>query len=151
MSSSLTGPERLRRKIILYTQRDNDQLPWNLLKFITPDDFKKPAKQHPIWLLYLDSLRWEATRLAGRTVRVIITSDYREGDPKTHGTNPCVAADIRAKTSGDRYFLLWAAFNLGIKRIGLYCDDLHLHFDIGDLIYGGKWPTEVAWVRECDG
>ena len=151
MSSSLTGAERLRQKIIAFSLEENSQLPWKHLKYITPNDFKNPAKQHPIWLLYLDNLRWEATRLAGRNIKVIITSDFRPGDKKTHGTDPCVGSDVRVKTSGDRYFLLWAAFNLGIKRIGLYCDDLHLHFDIGDLIYGGKWPTEVAWVRECDG
>lgn len=150
MSSSYSGAERLKDLLTTYGLKETKLPPWGLLSYIKPTDFKNPTKMHPVFLFYLESLRWEASRLAGENIPIFITSDFRAGDDKTHGTDPCVGADVRCRTSRERFFLLQAAFNIGIKRIGIYCDDLHLHFDIGDLIYGSaKWPTEVAWVREC--
>lgn len=146
----MSGSERLKQMLIQHGNENAQLPPWRFLKYITPADFKHPTKIHPVLLIYLDCLRWEATRLANRSLPVIVTDDYRADDTdSTHGAKPCLGADIRCKSSSDRYHLLHAAFNLGITRIGIYCDDLHLHFDIGDKIDPALWPTEVAWVREC--
>lgn len=123
---------------------------WSIVSFFTPKDFDDATKMHPFLIVMLDNIRWRATQLAGQDVKMVITSDARPGDDKsTHGETPCLGVDVRARESRDRYFLIKAALELGITRIGVYCDDLHVHFDVGDFIKPDKYPTQVMWVRKC--
>ena len=86
-------------------------------------------------------------------VVVVVTDDLRKGaDDSEHGQEPhYVGVDVRSKKSRDRYYLLKAAFAIGFQRIGIYCDDLHLHFGIGDVVETKhEFDPYVCWVRKCD-
>lgn len=150
MPASLTGIERLNKLLITYAMEETRKPPWAHLKFFTPADFEHPTKIHHVFLLYLDCMRWEATRLAGEAVKIVVTSDYRHGDTDSaHGQDPCVGIDMRVKLARQRHWLLQGAYNVGIRRVGVYCDDHHLHVDIADIIHPQQFPVNVTWVREC--
>ena len=131
---------------------------WGVTDYMTQKDFTNAALCHPMLLLKLDCLRWEATRMimmdTGDTkarVIVVVTSDLRKGDDKEHGVEPhYVGVDIRVQSSTARYYLLKAAFAVGFQRIGIYCDDLHIHLGVGDLVETDKeFDPFVCWVRKC--
>ncbi len=131
---------------------------WTVVDYLKQNEFSNAALCHPLLLLMLDCLRWEATRMAmmdsgdSKTeIRLIITDDIRPGDDKEHGVVPhYVAVDVRVENSRARYYLLKAAFTVGFQRIGIYCDDLHLHLGIGDLVETDKqFDSFVCWVRKC--
>jgi len=129
---------------------------WNLVKYIGPAEMKFATKADHLLLIMLDCVRWEATRqiqmLTGNpdsAVKVIITSDYRAGDTDSeHGQDPFVGIDLRVKSSRARHFLIRAAHTVGFTRIGIYCDDNHIHLGIGDF-KGLPFDSHVTWVREC--
>lgn len=133
--------------------------PWGAADYMTPDDFSNAALCHPQLIIMIDCLRWEATRMKmmdtgnpKAKVVVIVTDDLRPGaDDSEHGQKPFyVGVDIRCKKSGDRYYLLKAGFAVGFQRIGIYCDDLHLHFGIGDMVETKhNFDPFVCWVRKC--
>lgn len=136
----------------------NDKSPWSITDYMKPNDFENSALCHPRLLIMLDCLRWEATRMVmmdtgdnDARITVVVTDDLRKGDDKEHGVEPhYVAVDIRAKSSTARYYLLKAAFAVGFQRIGIYCDDLHLHLGIGDIVETDKkFDAFVCWVRKC--
>ena len=108
---------------------------WALCKFMTPGDFSRPSKIKPFLVIMLDCTRWEATRAAGHAVKLIVTDDWRENDDLTHGEG--LGVDVRSKKARNRHWLLNAATVVGITRIGVYCDDLHLHFDVGGYFDSG--------------
>ena len=131
---------------------------WSVTDYMKQNDFNNAALCHPLLLLKLDCLRWEATRMKmmdsgdpKAKVIVVVTSDLRKGDDKEHGVEPhYVGVDVRAKKSRTRYYLLKAAFAVGFQRIGIYCDDMHLHFGIGDQVETDKeFDPFVCWVRKC--
>ena len=137
--------ERVIEMLVDWAEEDDV---WSLLTYMSPEDFVFPFKQHPVLLILLDCVRWEASKNAGRAVPVVITADWRKNDDKTHGDGPGV--DIRARTSSDRYYLLAAAYEVGFTRIGIYCDDMHIHLGIGDLVETDKkFDPFVCWVRKC--
>lgn len=142
----MTVQERINAQLVEW---DRSLPPWHLLRYVTPKAFENPGMMHGFLLIMLDALRWQATRLAQKEIPIIITSDYRKGDDKTHGEQPCLGVDIRVRNSEERFYLLKAAFDVGFTRIGIYCDDHHLHVDIGDYVKGGKYPANTVWVREC--
>lgn len=147
MSNPVTVQSRMLAQILKW---DKGRPVWGLVTYMTPKDFDSPAMIHPLLIIMLDNVRWRATQLAGRDVKVTVTSDFRDGDDKTHGERPALGVDIRAKEARDRHFLLKAAYEVGFNRIGIYCDDDHLHLDIGDYIYPLKYDADVSWVRKCD-
>lgn len=136
----------------------NGKSPWSVMDYIKQDEFDNASLCHPLLLLKIDCLRWEATRMvmmdsgnAKARITVVITGDLRKGDDKEHGVEPhYVGVDIRVQSSAARYYLLKAAFAVGFQRIGIYCDDKHLHLGIGDQVETEKtFPSFVCWVREC--
>ncbi len=136
----------------------NSKSPWSVMDYMKPIDFDNSALCHTQLLVMLDCLRWEATRMVmmdtgddKARITVIVTSDLRKGDDKEHGVEPhYVGVDIKAKSSTARYYLLKAAFAVGFQRIGIYCDDLHLHLGIGDMVETDKtFPSFVCWIRKC--
>ena len=133
----------------LHRLNTKDESIWSILEYYEPNEFNYGARISHLLLIMLDSARWEATRLAGEDIRFTITSDFRERDDKTHGEDPCLGVDIRVRSSRARYFILQGLLNAGFTRIGIYCDDAHIHADIGDLFFSDKYPAEVSWVREC--
>lgn len=137
-----------RLLIMILRWHDGESI-WKICEYMSKRDFKHPTVIHPLLVIMLDCVRADATKRAGHKVPVVITSDWRSGDDKTHGEVPCLGVDLRAKTSKQRYFLLTAATEVGFTRKGIYCDDLHLHLDIGNLIDNVKYPRNVTWVREC--
>lgn len=138
---------------------ENGKSPWTVMDYMKQDDFKNAALCHPRLLLMLDCLRWEATRMImmdsgdpKAKVVVVITDDIRKGaDDSEHGQEPLyVGVDVRSKKSRDRHYLLKAAYATGFNRVGIYCDDLHLHFGIGDLVETKHhFDPYVCWVRKC--
>ncbi len=72
----------------------------------------------------------------------VITSGYRNGDPKAHGLGKAV--DLRCKTSNKRMRMVKALLEVGFKRIGVY--NSHLHADIAKALEGEKrYPQRVMW------
>lgn len=136
------------RVITMFIQWAQGENVWGMLQYMFKRDFEFPDKQHPVLLILLDCVRWEATRQAERPVPLVITEDWRENDENTHGDG--LGVDIRAHTSSARYYLLTAAYEVGFTRVGVYCDDLHLHLDIGNYVGNVLYPNHKTWVRECE-
>ncbi len=76
-------------------------------------------------LLQEDLLRYlrRAERLYGE--KFVITSGYREGDPRCHGRG--LAVDIACDKSHERMGLIKALTTAGFRRIGL--GTRHIHAD----------------------
>jgi hypothetical protein len=122
---------------------------WNVIDYFKPDEFDYGARVHPLLLIMLDNARWEASRLAGDAVRFTVTSDHRPGDDKTHGEDPCLGVDLHAHSSASRFYIVQGLLAAGFTRVGIYCDDHHIHADIGNVIMSEKYPSNVMWVRDC--
>jgi hypothetical protein len=69
-------------------------------------------------------------------VPFIITSGYREGDPRSHGRG--LAVDIACTQSSRRMRIVSGAVLAGFRRIGVY--DRHVHLDVDE-----KLPLDVMW------
>lgn len=148
MPHNITVQERFLSQIVAHY--DMEKPIWSVVRYMTPADFTSPTSIHPLLIILADNIRWRATQLAGRDVKVIVTSDHRPDDEgSSHGEKLALGLDIRAKSSRDRYYLHKATFELGITRIGVYCDDDHLHVDIADYFFPDKYDAQVEWVREC--
>ncbi len=72
-------------------------------------------------------------------VEFVITSAYREGDPRCHGLRKAV--DISAPSSRDRYKVTRGLLRAGFERIGIY--DRHIHVDVCE---EPKYPGQVLWI-----
>ncbi len=66
-----------------------------------------------------------------------ITSGYREGDERSHGTG--LAVDIAIGGSAERFAVVRALVRAGFDRIGVY--DKHIHADISSSL-----PRGVLWM-----
>ena len=69
-----------------------------------------------------------------------VTSDFRLGDPKSHGAGRSV--DIRVTTGRQRWQVVRAAMSAGFNRIGVY--NKHVHVD--SMMPSEGFPEEVLWV-----
>ena len=115
---------------------------WSSVRYFKPEEFSEPELMDPDFIFMLDEVR------AIAEVPIFITSSFRQGDPKAHGsgfavdiserpTNP----DGRNLSSRWRFFVVDAAIRVGFTRIGVY--DKHIHLD--------SWPsgpTYVMWFGE---
>lgn len=130
---------------------------WGLLEFFDADEFDYPAQMDKEFLIYLDCVRWEATRLLvmqyeTQSLALTVTSDYRPNDPRAHGMNPCRAVDLRCWTNQVRYLIVRAALTVGFTRIGVrYLEDPndhakgHIHLDLADHVDPERWPQYRIW------
>lgn len=72
-------------------------------------------------------------------MRFSISSAYREGDPRSHGTG--YAVDITALSSRTRYKILRAVLRVGFTRVGIYPS--HIHVDVDP-----SRDPDVCWVHD---
>jgi uncharacterized protein YcbK (DUF882 family) len=108
------------------------------------------SQVHPLLWMMLDAMREEAGH------PIFITSHFRRTSTTTHGgtmsgTPPAIGVDIRCWHSRPRMALHDAARAVGFSRIGHYCDDGHIHVDIGNLVDPEKWPEEVFFLPKPRG
>lgn len=93
----------------------------------------KPAEVVGLQEELVKRLDW-AREKAG--VPFVLTSGYREGDPRAHGRG--WAVDIRCRHSRTRYRMVAALIEVGFRRIGVY--DRHIHADLDETL-----PDLVMW------
>jgi len=109
---------------------------WDSLEWFKREEFKHPDEMDHILLLGLDQVREEAD------VAMYVTSDYRPGDPRSHGEGKAV--DVSDNLNGEpvsgawRFKVVGAALRCGFVRVGVY--DRHIHLDISL-----RLPQEVLW------
>lgn len=116
------------------------------LKHFTLDEFDSPdipgsgVKMHPVFLETLDKVR-EVARIP-----FFINSGYRtlehnkEIGGATHSAHlRGLAADIKAEEGFQKYRIIQAALLLGIRRIGIGRNFIHLDMD-------PELPQNVIWT-----
>jgi len=144
-------PAAVRVNRMTYAVYGENKAIWSQLEYIKPDMLYKAAQVHPLLLIMWDSAFWWAEQLSlmaglGSIKNLfVITSDVREGDKRTHGEQPCLALDVRAKTSRLRYFLTQGVIAVGFTRYSDIYEDGHLHADIGDIVLPEKYFPFVIW------
>lgn len=110
---------------------------WDHLRYFKPEEFTRPDQMHPHLMYLLDSARADAG------VPFVITSSFREDDPRTHGLGEAV--DIKCHHPYVRWRILPALLRAGFHRIGIYLR--HIHVDIG---LEPRFPSNVIWYGEYD-
>ena len=73
-------------------------------------------------------------------VEFVITSGFRDGDTKCHGTGRAV--DLECQNSSDRLKILKGLLFAGFTRIGLY--SAHVHVDACTSVF--DFPEKVLWL-----
>ena len=110
------------------------------LKYFKPSEFRHPERLSPYLLALLDTTR----EIAG--VPIYISSDFRPGDPLSHGRGLAVdiVDDRRSDgiTSAWRFLITGAAIAAGFKRIGVY--DGHIHLDVDESLPQGRLWVGVS-------
>ena len=105
---------------------------FNLSEFDSPDEVDSGYNMDSHFMRKLD----EAREIAGIPFKV--NSGYRSisHNKKVGGVSnsshikiPCCAADIHANTSRDRFLIMSAAIKVGINRIGIGKNFIHLDTD----------------------
>lgn len=90
------------------------------LEYFSADEFAHPWELSKVLLRMLDSARG----IAG--IPIHPTSDFRPGDPKTHGRGEAI--DFACVGSQARWKYVFALKEAGFRRIGIY--DKHIHVDV---------------------
>lgn len=114
-----------------------DKVNWDNVKYFTADEFNCPKKMSRELLRRLDLARLHASYIGKDQTPFVITSDYRKGDPKSHGKG--LAVDIRCHDSHTRWKIIYGLIQANFGRIGIY--DRHIHADIDT-----SRPSMVAWL-----
>lgn len=113
---------------------------WARLKHFTAAEFGAGAEHMDAGLMAM----LDATREAAG-VPMVVTSNFRDGDPLAHGRGNAVdVADNAAGkniSSGFRIAVVRAALEIGFVRIGIY--DRHVHIDVDRTL-----PQNVMWIGE---
>lgn len=104
---------------------------WSRVRYFKWEEFGCQACVRPELVYRLD----DARELAG--IPFVISSAYRVGDIASHGRG--YGADIRIRSSLERYRVLGGVIEAGFTRIGIY--DRHIHVDVDPAL-----PTGVVWI-----
>lgn len=119
---------------------------WSEIKHFKPSEFAHADKMKWEIVVKLDLIR----DLAG--VPMVVTSSYRPGDDKSHGRGWAVDVSDNAEgkdvSSSWRYKVLKAAYQAGVRRLGVY--DRHVHIDSDPTLPQGVcwWSTSKAGPPE---
>jgi len=107
---------------------------YQYLRHFKRSEFSNPDQMSTYLLLKLDWARNKAE------TPFILTSTYRQNDPRTHGKG--LAVDILCTNSKTRLIILKALLAVDFNRIGIYPD--HIHVDVAvdppSCLWHGNYP-----------
>ena len=121
-----------------YYDVDRNQSPPRIIKYFNLSEFDSPDEIDSGYNMDVQFIRKldEAREIAGIPFKV--TSGYRSvaHNKKVGGVSdsshikiPCCAADIQVKDSSERFLIMAAAIKVGINRIGIGKNFIHLDTD----------------------
>ena len=122
-------------------------LDWGRVEFFEPSEFDSPDEPGSgaihMKAIFIEKLA-EARKLANVPFRInsgyrSVAHNHRVGGMPNSAHLRGLAADIRVFTAAERHAILWAAHQVGFKRIGIYKTFIHLDYDT-------SLPQEVVWV-----
>jgi hypothetical protein len=144
------NPAQRRLLQMIYAVLIKGESVWSVTAYIKPDSLNYAAKCDKLLILMADCALWWANALhqiagLGDLDDLIVTSDHRPGDARTHGEIPCLAFDLRGNSSRRRYFVLEGIRAAGFTRYSDVYADGHIHVDIGDLVKPLDYVPFVVW------